>query len=201
MEALLENGADLDAQDTNGETALVLASKESNTEIVHFLLNKGASTDSPIGEKALGFASGRGSSEIVQILLDRKVSVDATCDWNYRNEGTCTALIRALARQQYETADLLMTNGADINARSSMGDRDAVLLEHVIVNSKDLNLDFESSVVRDIVGGGTKQQEMFSFLIEHGADPKLVRTDHLNLEQKQRYRELLSEFNIALSLE
>ena len=191
MEALLANGANIDAQDQNGGTALVLASGErNNTEIVHYLLNRGASTDSPIGEKALGLASGRGLSEIVQILLDRRVNVDATCDWNYLNQGTCTALIRALAHQHYETADLLVKSGADVNGRSFMGDRDDVLLEYVIVD-KNLRWHRPGESFED--GSENKLAKVVRFLIEHGADPKLVNTENLDCEAKRRYDELFNE--------
>ena len=185
VQALLDSGADLEAQNMDGETALFFASLGRNIKIVQLLLGRGASINSPSGEKALAIASLRGYSQIVQILLDRGVNVDASCKYE---QTTCTALIRAVADQQYETADLLTKNGADVNARSSTGNRDAVLLEHVIMES------FED--------GDEKQlAKVFRFLIEHGADPKLVRTDHMNLEQKERYREWLSEFNITLSLE
>ena len=202
VQALLDNGADLEAQNGNGETALILASSVRHTEMVHLLLDRGALIDSPIGEKALGFASHYGYSEIVQILLDRGVDVDASCDLGFQGYDSvkCTALTRALAGRKYETADLLVKNGADVNARSSIKDRNAVLLEHVFANEKNLHRHFRPySIGKD--GIEQHRGKMFRFLIEHGADPKLVRADHMNLEAQERFRNRLSDFDIDLSLE
>ena len=182
---LLDKGADLEAQNERGDTALLSASRTGHTEIVHLLLGRGASIDSPIGEKALVYASRHGYSEIVQIFLDRGVNVEATCDL----DGT--ALLQALASQHYGIADLLVENGADANARSFMNDRDAVLLEHIFVNDEHLHMIFRAF----------RRDKMFRYLIAHGADPKLVRTHHLNLKQKKLFRKCLSEVNIELSLE
>ena len=200
VRTLLDSGADLEAQDQDGETALLAALYKKKTEIVHLLLNKGASIKSPIGEKALGIASAMGSSEIVQILLDRGIDVDASCDLTDPCEFACTALIRALAGQKYETAGLLVRNGADVNARFSVGNRDAVLLEHVFANTETLHRNIRVYYSSEDAWR-THPERMFMFLVEHGADPKLVRTDRLYLEQKERYNELISEFNTALSLE
>lgn len=202
VQILLENGADLEAQDNFGKTALLTASFGGYTEIVHLLLGRGASIDSPIGEKALGFASYLGHSKIAQILLDRGVDVDASCDLEYRFQGiysvTCTALPRALARQKYETMDLLVKSGADINARYSIEDRNAVLLEHVFANTKNICADFRDAEhvftkIIPLVETRKHRDEMFRFLIEHGADPKLVNTENFDYEAKKRYDEILDE--------
>jgi len=74
LQGLLENGADVDCQNINGETALHIAAARGTTLCVEFLLQNGASpnlTDKE-GETPLHHAvrTDGGNKEIVSLLLD-----------------------------------------------------------------------------------------------------------------------------------
>ncbi|KAM0799070.1 ankyrin repeat-containing domain protein [Usnea florida] len=207
VKALPDNSADLDAYKGEGSAALVAAASHGHTEIVHLLLHRGASIESPIGAIALRVASGRGYSEIAQSLLDRGVDVDGNCDLINSLGDTLfsyTALVQALAGQRYGTAELLVKNGANVNARSFMVDRDAVLLEHVIVFSRNLywknglsiGTRLEEYPADGILEDGVKKRrdEMLWFLLDNGADPKLVHTEKLGPQAKEGYDELLKDW-------
>lgn len=60
----------INAQDTNGETILMLASKYGHIEIVRFLLDRGADTNimDNQGQTALMKAKTKENSQIIQLL-------------------------------------------------------------------------------------------------------------------------------------
>lgn len=64
----------INAQDRNGETILIMASKYSHVEIVHFLLTQGA--DPTIkdnqGQTALMTAKTQGKKDVIELLIQRR---------------------------------------------------------------------------------------------------------------------------------
>lgn len=70
VKALLDKGADMNAQDTQGWTALMWAAKDNYQDIVNLLLGKGADfkIKNRFGNTALKLARKEGNREIVQML-------------------------------------------------------------------------------------------------------------------------------------
>ena len=70
IKKLLDKGADVNAKDKDGETALMAAALRGHTEIVQFLLNKGADVNAKRndGTTALMAAAREGHTETVRIL-------------------------------------------------------------------------------------------------------------------------------------
>ena len=88
---LIAQGADVNAEDDNGATALMVASAEGHSEIVSLLVSSDADVNATrsTGWTALASASTAGHGEIVNLLLSNGADVNATFD-----EGW-TALIQA----------------------------------------------------------------------------------------------------------
>ncbi|MGB8848069.1 MAG: ankyrin repeat domain-containing protein, partial [Terracidiphilus sp.] len=65
VQQLLNKGADIEAKDAYGETALFEAARNGNTEVVTLLLNKGANIEAKdtYGETALYEAARKGNTE------------------------------------------------------------------------------------------------------------------------------------------
>ena len=107
----------LNAQNGNGETALILASKNEYTEIVKALINSEADVnikDNNNGMTALMWASGYGYTEIVKALIA------AGADVNIKdNNNGFTALIFASTFGYTEIVKALITAGADVNAKDN----------------------------------------------------------------------------------
>ncbi len=70
VQALLDAGADVNAKDNNGETALIQAASTGHTETVQALLDAGADVDAEgaFEMTALMWAKRKGHTEIVELL-------------------------------------------------------------------------------------------------------------------------------------
>jgi ankyrin repeat protein len=112
IEELLEKGANVNAANMNGWTALMMASKNGHTEAVKLLLEKGAKVNAveKDGRRALLFASKSGHIEVVKLLLEKGAKVNAIDHDGY------TALMMASRNGHTETAKFLLEVGASVNA-------------------------------------------------------------------------------------
>jgi hypothetical protein len=114
---LLGQGADINAQDAQGITALMLAAAHGHAEVVRLLLANKANinTQNAQGCTALIFASQNGHTEVAAILIESKADVNA------RTTQDFTALILAAKCGHAEVARLLLANDAHVNAQNTQG--------------------------------------------------------------------------------
>ena len=117
VELLLGHGAEADARDSSGGTALMVASEFGHGAVVEALLARGAEVDARAhdGRTALMEACRRGHADVVRVLLDRGADVNATAKNDY------TALMLATEGGHRDVVELLLKNGADVNASSVAG--------------------------------------------------------------------------------
>lgn len=115
VKRFLKEGADINARNSIGQTALLLALMYHHSEVVNFLKEHGAETDPGFGKRKrinddLIYAACHGSLEEV------KRSLDAGANINAKDNSGHTSLIGASCRGRLEIAKLLLDKGADVNA-------------------------------------------------------------------------------------
>jgi uncharacterized protein len=121
--ALLGEGADVNAHDCDGDTALMLAAERGHTEFVKLLLKNGANVNAENhnGESALMRAAANDRLAAVKILLAHHAHGDAGDVF-----GT-TPLMRAAYHGHVDIVTELLACGAAANARNAFGNTAAVL--------------------------------------------------------------------------
>ena len=117
VQRLLDRGADVNAQDDYGNTALSNHHSIS-IDIVRLLLDKGADLDikDRDGNTALMLSSYRGDTDIVKLLLESGANP------NSRDNIGCTALLIASIEGHTDTVQLLLDRGANPNIPANDGD-------------------------------------------------------------------------------
>jgi len=114
----LKNGVDINFQNEDGLTSLMIASYYGNNIIVQLLCEKGAAINlqNHDGYTALMYAASCNKYEAVKLLLAKGAKV------NIQNHDGWTALMHAIAFEgSDETVELLCENGADLELESDGG--------------------------------------------------------------------------------
>ena len=178
---LIDYGADLNAINTRGRTALLLGCFYRHLDSVTVLLRAGAD---PIIADEEGFSclhaavDGYCSKDNLRALIDHGALIDAT-----RKDGT-NALLRACKTGQSESVRFLLDAGADVNNVKPDGNsclHEAVhgrcsneTLREIIhqgVNVNDVNNKSQTAL---IVACVTAQPESVKLLLENGANPNIT---------------------------
>ncbi|WP_433691614.1 ankyrin repeat domain-containing protein [Herbaspirillum seropedicae] len=105
----------LEAQATNGDTPLMLASFYGNAPVVKLLLAREVEVNRP-GWTALHYAAINGSSEIVKLLLDASAYVDCESP-----DDKMTPVMLAAMRGRVAAVEVLRDNGADLSLKNKDG--------------------------------------------------------------------------------
>jgi ankyrin repeat protein len=134
VKRLLRAGAKVSIANNYGATPMGLAAQQGNTEIIKLLLEVGADVESPNadGMTALLAVARTGNVAAAELLLKAGAKVDAK-----EKFGGQTPLMWASARRHPAMMQLLISKGADVNARSA----DRNYQRHVTAEGRPKSLD------------------------------------------------------------
>ena len=115
---LLNAGANVNATDNSGRTALTMATLRGHTDIVTLLLDHqdiDVNVKDFFGYTPLIVAADKGDKDVVKMLLDKGADVNAT------DTAGRTALIVTALYGRTDVVRMLLAAGADVDARNNSG--------------------------------------------------------------------------------
>ncbi len=117
MSEALEKGADVNAKDENGNTALMGACKYGRTGVVQLLVKNGADVNiaDEDGKTALMKACEQCHTDVARLLVRKGADV------NVKDKYGDTALIKACKYGRTDVVRLLVRNGADVSVADERG--------------------------------------------------------------------------------
>jgi len=176
---LLENGADVNAKNNNGETCLYYATKENNIEIVQLLLENGADINAinNYGKTPLIYSIWSNNKDIVELLIQKGADVNA------KNNYGDTPLYYAIKENNKDIVELLIQKGADVNAINNYGDTPLYyaikknkieIVQFFLENGADVNAKNnygDTPLIYAITNAIEENKiEIVTLLLENGAD-------------------------------
>ncbi|KAK6705444.1 hypothetical protein SNK05_009341 [Fusarium graminearum] len=172
---LLEKGADIEAKDKTGKTALLIAATSSKHEILKLLLEKGANVNAKDrnGWTALLIAARSSKHEILELLLEKGADIEA------KSKVGNTALIEAALDGNSLAVDLLLEKGADIEAKDINGrtaltkaaiKEDSFAVDLLLEKGADIEAKDKNDRTALLIAALTKNSFAVDLLLEKGAD-------------------------------
>jgi ankyrin repeat protein len=158
---LINAGANPNAETRYGLTPLIQAAMNGNSDMISMLLDAGADANAmtPAGDNAILNASKTGAAEGVLALIEAGANVNSRDSYLFQ-----TPLMWAAASNQADVAQILIDNGADINAISAALDLRGVLQSRVQGDFPDGGLTALHHAARE------NAIETARVLIDNGAD-------------------------------
>jgi ankyrin repeat protein len=134
LEFLISKGANLNAEDGEGNSPLSLAIETEHPEIVEALLRHGARpmTEPEIAQIRFVSAATKGNISNMSELLSKGVKIDG------KTRSGKTALVAAARAQQEESVKWLLTKGADANLYAKEGPLEAPPLWNAMLCNRSL---------------------------------------------------------------
>ncbi|MFF2457121.1 ankyrin repeat domain-containing protein [Peribacillus simplex] len=179
IRSLIDQGADLNTQDSEGRTATMIATYNNDVETAKILIEAGADVNIQDDMKNSPFLYA-GAEGYIDIL---KLAIEAGADPSITNRYGGTALIPASEHGHVEAIkELLTKTDIDVNHVNDLGW--TALLEANILNN-----------------GDGKQQETVKLLIDHGADVSIPDNGSMTPLQHAREKGFKEIEQILLSAE
>ncbi|HHH36295.1 MAG TPA: hypothetical protein ENK48_05635 [Gammaproteobacteria bacterium] len=207
--AAARTGTDSDEEEDATGLGLILAARYGHERAVRYLLNQGLDIDQQddLGHTALTAVAATSHSDILRLLLKEGADVNLAT-----NDGT-TALMNAAANGRLENVQLLIQAGADVDQRDQQGNTALVyaiklghasIVDQLLAAGADPNLYTQEEVktqdrltplmvAAEYGGVNDGDPAIVRSLIEHGADPRVVRNDGetaLGIALRKGYRRI-----------
>jgi len=199
LEYLIENGADLEVINKDGQTPLICAAMKGHLEALTYLVDKGSNIEAADGKMktALHWAAINGHSEIAKYLAENGANIEA------KDNELKTALHWAAQKDKPEVVEILTDKNALLEERDSNGmtalhlaskHHSMQIVEHLVGKNADANatdnnnrIPLDYAADREIVRFFTKSEPSFvsiSDSIDYAIARDHVETIEYFIEQK-----------------
>lgn len=123
MRLLNAKGANVNAAEADGSTAIMYAAANGDVDLVRALIKAGANVkaETQLGSSAITEASIIGNAPVIDALLK------AGADPNFKTPNGETPIMAAARSGKVDAAKALLDAGADINAKESWGEQSALM--------------------------------------------------------------------------
>ncbi|MCC6005620.1 MAG: ankyrin repeat domain-containing protein [Thermofilum sp.] len=205
---LLEKGANANARDSRGATALHKAASQGNVHIAQLLIEHGADVNSrnEYGATPLHYSK---NGEVAELLIKHGADVDA------RDSDGWTPLHYVAEKGYLDVAKVLILHGASINAKTFLGltplhlaaeKGNIEVIKFLITHGADVNsrdAQGDTPLHLSVLSGLT---DVVKLLLENGADPNIRGINNrtpLELAREMGYQDIvrvLEEYLSAMSL-
>lgn len=167
IRSILKDGVNINVQDANGRTSIMIATYNNDVKTAKFLIDAGADVNIQDDMKNNPFLYA-GAEGYLEIL---KLTIDSGADPSITNRYGGTALIPASEHGYVDVIEELLTRtNIDVNHINNLGW--TALLEAIILNN-----------------GNETQQKTIQLLIDHGADVNIPDNNQVTPLQHAREKE------------
>ena len=184
LQSIIDQGADVNARNSQNITALMLASKKGNIDAMNVLLSAGAdrTIEDADGDTWIHYANyGNCSKEDIQLIIDRGADV------NERNKKNCTALMLASRKGNIDAMNVLLRAGADRTIEDADGDtwiHNAIygncskeVLQSIIDQGADVNATNNKNSTALMLASEKGNIDAMNVLLSAGADRTIEDAD------------------------
>ncbi|KAK4083776.1 uncharacterized protein Triagg1_1438 [Trichoderma aggressivum f. europaeum] len=174
-EYLIEKGANIETEDSNDETPLMLAIKSAQTSLTACLIDNGANLEAKDenGDTLLTWAIKNEKSDLIAHLIEKGADLEA------RDENGDTVLTWTIKQQKSDLGTYLIEKGARLDAKDENGDtlltwaikkRKTDLVTQLIEKGADLEATDRSGQTPLILATKSEQKSLMICLISKGAN-------------------------------
>jgi ankyrin repeat protein len=194
---LIDNGVNVDAQDSRGATALMIAIQYGHEEACTLLIKKGANVNAQDvnGKTVLMHAIVQGHKNICKLLLDQNADVNPRIINVFNQDGTigswvggwvnANPLVWAAEEGQEEVCRLLIERGANIDARRGMlNDLTALMVaarnghkktcELLLKHNANVDAQNQYNCTALTFAACNGHAQICTLLLQHGANPNTL---------------------------
>ncbi len=177
IKLIIENGADINADDEKGNTPLMFACLMQKKAIVKLLINNKVEINSQAyyGDTALKLSCQDNNQDIVELLIRNGANVNIV---NYSQES---ALMTAVNNEQFSIVKLLINSGCDLDLQNNhnitalmLASQDGYLniVELLVENKVDLDLQEDEGFTALMMALSKEEihQDVIKFLTNAGAN-------------------------------